>query len=172
MLDRDDDNSEAMDAPRLNAEGREALFQTVLRAFDDRPWSVGDIIPAQWFYDHLGVVHPSKCNDYEHMKREQFRWVLLFHGDDGFRRYLLKHRLRYLQSNHREGYIVLTSQQQVATAQRDRRDDINKALRNESMLLTHVDLDQLSQKERQQRDDALARNDKLAHMLRRRKPGF
>ena len=102
----------------------------------------------------------------------QKSFMMLFHGQSGFRTYLLKHRLRYLKANYANGYEVLAPEEQTGFAQRQRRNDINKALRDKSTILANIDMDALSSTQRKENADAVAHNEALARMLHRKRPGF
>lgn len=146
------------------------LFVNALAAWDERHAQVGDTIPAVWFFDVLGVTHPSKVNSFEQSERQRQLFMMLFHGESGFRTHVLKYRKRYLKSNYAGGYEVVAPADQTAFAQKQRRETINKALRDEATILRNTDHDVISAKQRQQNDDALAHNVALAKILHRRKP--
>lgn len=160
-------------APRPTRDEVDSLFTAVLAEWDARDPQVGDTIPKTWFYDQLGVTYPELANSYEQAQACEKKFVGLFYGSDGFRTYLLEHRKRFLKSNHARGFEVLPPEKQTGFAERQRRKDINKALRDEHMLLTHVDNTMLSMDQRRENEDAIARNAALARIFhRQRRPGF
>ena len=98
------------DEPELARPSRDeidSLFVSVLAAWDARMAQIGDTIPVKWFYDQLGILHPEKANSFERAEACRKSFMMLFHGQSGFRTYLLKHRLRYLKANYANGYEVL-----------------------------------------------------------------
>ncbi len=166
--DNDDD-----DAPRPTRDEVDALFAAVLAEWDSRQPQVGDVIPKTWFYDQLGVMYPELANSYEQAIALEKKFLTLFYGTSGFRVYLLEHRKRFLRSNHARGFEVLPPEKQTDFAEKQRRKDINKALRDESMLLRHVDHEVLSMEQKRENEDAIARNVALARIFhRQRRPGF
>jgi hypothetical protein len=158
--------------PRRRRDEIEAIFRNALVEWDKRKSQIGDTVPAEWFYDMLGVQHPSATNSFELAEAARQNFMVMFHGEHGFRAYLLRHRKRYLKSNYAGGYEVLDPEQQTKYAQKQRRADIHKALKGESFLLQNVDMEHLSEKKRQENSDALAHNAALSDLLHRRKPGF
>ena len=160
------------DEVRLGRAETEALYETALAEWDKRRSKVGDTIPVEWFYDVLGCMHPAKANSFERAEQCRQRFMIMFHGVDGFRSYILKNRKRWLKTNYSGGYEVLDPGEQTGFAQKQRRRDINKALRDEALLLTNVDFDEISPKQRQENEAAIAHNHALAKILHRRKPGF
>ena len=167
-----EENDDEPELARPSRDEIESLFVSVLAAWDARMAQIGDTIPVKWFYDQLGIIHPEKANSFERAAASQKSFLMLFHGQSGFRTYLLKHRLRYLKSNHANGYEVLDPKEQTGFAQRQRRNDINKALRDESTILANTDMDALSSTQRKENADAVAHNAALARMLHRKRPGF
>ena len=163
------------DEPEFNRPTRDeidSLFVSVLAAWDARMAQIGDTIPVKWFYDQLGILHPQKANSFDRAEACRKSFMMLFHGQSGFRTYLLKHRLRYLKANYASGYEVLDPKEQTGFAQRQRRNDINKALRDESTILANTDMETLSSTQRKENSDAVAHNEALARMLHRKRPGF
>ncbi len=158
--------------PRLSRSETEILFARALSEWDKKNAAIGDTIPVGWFYELLGVMPPSAANSFERAEACRANFMLLFHGDNGFRRYVLENRKRYLKSNYAGGYEVLAPDKQTNFAQKQRRGDINKALRDELAVLSNVDMELLSSHDRKVNADAVAHNVALAKILHRRRPGF
>ena len=160
------------DNPRPGRPEIDTLFSAALQEWDRKNAQIGDTISAEWFYDLLGVLHPSKANSYERSVAQQKMFMMLFHGQDGFRFHVLTHRKRWLKTNYAGGYEVMPPEEQTRYAQKQRRNDITKALKDESTLLSNVEMARLSIKQREQNSDAIAHNVALMTMLSRKKPGF
>lgn len=172
MMFTENGHKDEEDTLRLARSQIEDLFRIGLEQWDKSNYQIGDTIPAEWFYDLLGVLHPSKANSFEHSEAARKNFMMLYHGQDGFRAYVLKHRKRWLKTNYAGGYEVLDPKEQTQYARKQRRNDINKALREENTLLSNVDLNLISQKERQENAEAIAHNVALAKILHRKRPGF
>jgi len=114
----------------------------------------GDIVPHEWFYEAFGLT--PICDDMTVKRAEQIK--LKFLGQfTPFRQAMLEDRQMWIDSVPGYGYEVVTPGEQSRRAYESRIARIAKELRDLDRQLRHVNIGMLSQDERRENADLLAR---------------
>ena len=116
----------------------------------------GEILTHAWLEQRFGmkplgnddVLTPSEYQD------RQFTWL---RNLDAFRDELLESHRIFLASVPGRGYRVVPAQEQTAVAQEKFEREARKAYRRAANTLRHVRVDQLSEPERKENSDAIAK---------------
>lgn len=118
----------------------------------------GDIVPHDWLVARFGLPLPDDQMTATAFQARQFEWLSSI---EGFKAKLLNDHQVLLQSVRGEGYrwVPPTDQTQAATREFER--EASKAFRSAASRLRHVRLGELSDEQRRENIDALA---KLSHL--------
>ncbi|WP_198173376.1 hypothetical protein [Cupriavidus sp. USMAA2-4] len=136
-----------------------------MKDFIDAGISDGDILPHSWLEERFGmkalddddVLTPAAFQD------RQFAWL---RNLEAFRAQLLEKHQIFLQSVHGRGYRVVPAREQTAAAQEKFEREATKAFRRAATTLKNVRLDELSDTERKENTDAIAKLSMLRGMQR------
>lgn len=140
----------------LLPEWRQAVADFLAAGFSD-----GDVLQRDWLEQHFGMI-PAKPS----MKMEDFqsRQLLFLDRMDSFRRELLEKHQIYLQSVYGSGYrIVPPAEQTRVTRERFER-EMKKELRRAALGLRNVQINRLTDAQRQENSDAIAKLSMLRGM--------
>jgi len=118
----------------------------------------GDIVPHDWLVARFGLPLPDDQMTVAAFQARQFEWLSSI---EGFKATLLNDHQVLLQSVRGEGYrwVPPTDQTQAATREFER--EASKAFRSAATRLKQVRLGELSDEQRRENIDALA---KLSHL--------
>lgn len=118
----------------------------------------GDIVPHDWLVARFGLPLPDDQMTATAFQARQFEWLSSI---EGFKATLLNDHQVLMQSVRGEGYrwVPPTDQTQAATREFER--EASKAFRSAASRLRHVRLGELSDEQRRENIDALA---KLSHL--------
>lgn len=131
-------------------------WRQAVKDFTDAGISDGDILPHSWLEERFGMVQldeneamtPSEFQD------RQFAWL---RNLEAFRAELLEKHQIFLSSIPGRGYRVVPVREQTAVAQEKFEKEAKKAYRRAATTLKHVRMDELSEAERKENSDAIAR---------------
>lgn len=125
----------------------------------------GTVIPLRWFEGHFQMepLDENAMLSAAEFRERQFTWL---RNMDEFRRELLEEHQICLLSVHGEGYrIVPPGEQTGATTERFER-EVKKAYRQAAVRLKNVQVDKLTEEQRKENVDAIARLAMLRGMHR------
>lgn len=137
---------------------REALEQ-----FRKAGFAYGQVVPSQWFYDAFGIPMPKPDTPYERGREWELERLDQF---TAMRKVLLEEDKMYLRAV-RIGYEIVLPSQQTALVYKTGLKRARKALRDMGRGLVNVDLVQLTDEQRKQNADALARLAQLKSISKR-----
>lgn len=136
-------------------------WRRALRAFVDLGYKPGDIVPGAWLDRELGLERPTSgsFSDFEKFGLLELRLV------SEFRERLLD---GYQVALVREGrdWRVLTASEQLAIAQEEGRRRMRSAARWQANMLLNTDTAQLTDRERAEHAEALAKMARLKAMTK------
>lgn len=124
-------------------------------------FSLGSIVTKEWLIGALRLRQPRTIEE-----KERFDLDYLS-GVDSFRRELLEKHCIAFKTIRGEGLQVLTAQEQVAHAIEERDRIIGKALRFGARTLMYLRSNELTDQERANHADQLARHANLASTIKR-----
>lgn len=125
----------------------------------------GTVIPLKWFEAHFQMepLDERATLTALEFRQRQFTWL---RNMDEFRRELLEEHQVCLLSVHGEGYrVVPPGEQTAATTDRFER-EVKKAYRQAAVRLKNVQIDKLTEAERRENVDAIAKLAQLRGMHR------
>lgn len=136
------------------------LFPAWKQAVQDflAEFKYGDIVSHDWLVARFGLPLPDDHMSAAAFQARQFEWLSSI---EGFKTTLLNDHQVLLQSVRGEGYRWVPPAEQTKAATRDFERDATKAFRNAGTRLRHVRLGELSDDQRRENVDALA---KLSHL--------
>jgi hypothetical protein len=139
------------DQTTLLPEWRQAVKDFLAAGFKE-----GDIVKHRWLEDHFGMPEldeekPLLPADWN---ARQFEWL---RNIEAFRAELLESHQVFLSSVHGQGYRLVPPREQTAIAQERFERDAKRSYRKAANTLKHVRLGELSEAERRENLDAIAR---------------
>lgn len=140
-----------MEQLTLHPEWKQAVEDFLAAGFKQ-----GDVVPHDWLEQHFGI---DKLDDDKPLlpaeySERQFAWL---RNIEAFRSELLETHQIYLSSVHGEGYRIVPPTEQTALAQERFERDAKKSFRKAATVLKHVRLAELTESERKENLDAVAR---------------
>lgn len=143
------------------------VWREVLKRFPSYGYSWGDIIPHAWFYEQFGLPMPTDDMPYGKVQKIELKILSM---REAFRNGLRSDYRMDLVSVQGLGYEIVTPSEQSRRAMEDfvsiQRREITKLLAR----LRYVNIVALSDDERRENANLLARAGTLAQMLRREAP--
>jgi hypothetical protein len=125
----------------------------------------GDTVPHEWFYEAFGL---EPIRDDMTVKQAEAIKLKFLGQFTPFRQALLEDRQMWLDSVPGYGYEVVTPGEQSRRAYESRMRNVAKELRDMARQLQHVNIGLLSNDERRENADLLARHAGLIRALRSR----
>ncbi|AHB77599.1 MULTISPECIES: hypothetical protein [Pandoraea] len=140
-----------MEEITLHPEWRQAVQDMLAEGFKD-----GDILTHEWLESHFGMsaIAADEALTQAQFQERQFAWL---QNIESFRAELLEKHQIHLASVYGEGYRITPAREQTAIAQERFDREATKAYRRAAETLKHVRLDQLSESERKENSDAIAK---------------
>lgn len=150
-------------------------MEAVLK-IDDRPaWLIavdtfneqfgwGAEVPHAWFWEAFGLVKPKPEDPYCVGQKAQLARLEAFNA---FADALLREHKKMLVPVRTFGYKVVPPPEQVFVAETLGYQDARKAISKLARRVKHVDVDQLTDSERQKQADALARVGRIRQFISR-----
>lgn len=139
------------DQTSLLPEWRQAVKDFLAAGFKE-----GDVVPHRWLEEHFGMAEleedkPLLPADWS---ARQFEWL---RNIEAFRTELLEQHQVFLSSVFAEGYRLVPPREQTAIAQERFERDAKRSYRKAANTLKNVRLSELSEAERKENLDAIAR---------------
>jgi len=144
-------------------------WRGAIERFQQEDFKEGDIIPFVWLYESFDIKIPDKSTSYEDGQKAQLQFVKQF---DKFQESMLKDGNVALKSVRSEGYKVIPSKEQTEWAVDSGLADIGKALKKAKKRLIYTDLTKLTDREKKENNDAIAKFAGLRSMTRDVKRGL
>lgn len=138
-----------IDDPNLD---RMPGWRRCLLSFNEAGYKPGDAVAVAWLENELGVTYP-KTGSAEEFEAARLRWL---HEFGRFHERLRDDRQLFLRRDG-ECYQVLTASEQLAYAQAEGRRRVKNALRWQADALASTNVNALTDAERAQHADAMAR---------------
>lgn len=135
----------------LLPEWRQAVQDFLAAGFKE-----GDIVSHAWLEEHFGMqkLDEDKPLLPADWSARQFEWL---RNIEAFRAELLEEHQVFLSSVYGEGYRLVPPREQTALAQEKFERDAKRSYRKAANTLKHVRFDQLTESERKENLDAIAR---------------
>lgn len=123
----------------------------------------GYILPHEWLEEHFGMGQLQEGMAYTaaHFRQRQFEWLRNF---EAFRSELLEEHQICLISEHAKGYRVVPPGEQTSIALRKFEQEIKRSFRVAALRTKHVQLDALTDDERKENIDGIAKLSMLRGM--------
>lgn len=140
-------------------------WRQAVRDFLAADFKEGDIVPHRWLEEHFGMAaldddKPLLPVDWS---ARQFEWL---RNVEAFRGELLEQHQIFLSSVHGQGYRLVPPREQTAIAQERFEREAKRSYRKAATTLKHVRVGELSESERKENLDAIARIAMLRGMHR------
>jgi hypothetical protein len=147
-----------MEELKLHPEWKQAIKDFLEAGFKE-----GDVITHEWLEAHFGMDalsddEPLMLADYQ---ERQFTWL---RNIESFRSELLEVHQIFLSSVHGEGYRIVPPYEQTGLAQEKFERDASKAYRKAANTLKNVRLVELTDAQRKENADAIAKLSMLRGM--------
>ena len=128
----------------------------------------GDLVAHDWLEDHFGlpVVDGNKLTAAQFRER-QFEWL---GSIEAFKAELLREHQVMLQSVRGKGYRWTLPHEQTAIAVRDFEDDVRRAFKTTGQRLRNVRVNELTDDQRRENVDAVAKISALRGTVRKQLP--
>ncbi len=132
------------------------LFPAWKQAVRDflQEFKYGDIVSHEWLADHFSMVLQSEKLSEAEFRARQFEWLSSI---EGFKDQLLRDHQVMLQSVRGEGYRWCTPDEQTRVATREFERDMRRTFRTTATRLRHVRIEELTNEQRQENTDAIAK---------------
>lgn len=145
-----------------------ALFPAWRQAVQDflSEFAYGDVVPHTWLERHFGMLSLSDSQRLtaEAFRARQFSWLASI---EAFKHELLQAHNIYLQSVRGEGYRWVPPAEQTGLANKEFERDAKRAFRSVGQRLRHVRIAELTDDQRRENVDALAKVANLRGMARK-----
>lgn len=138
-------------------------WKEALRLFLAEPFRPGDIIPHRWFWNAFGLEEPKP--DWRYDRGEKARLDYVAQLDPLRKALLMDHRID-LRSEPGEGYLWVEPGEQTSKAVTDGRKELNKAFRRYGSRLLHVQSEMLTDAQKLENAQELARLAMQTSMVR------
>lgn len=125
----------------------------------------GDMVPHEWFYEAFGLEPIRDDMTVKNAEKIKLKFLGQF---TPFRQALLEERKMWLDTVPGYGYEVVTPGEQSRRAYETRMRNVAKELRDMARQLQHVNIGLLSDDERRENADLLARHASLIRSVRAR----
>lgn len=118
----------------------------------------GQVISKDWLEEAFGIQPPQTVEQVERNRLQFMRCMT------AFRNALLEKHQYMLRALPGQGYEVISPDRQTEVAMRDRGQEIKRALQSLVLELTHIRAEELTDEQRRENTDALAKVGALAGM--------
>ncbi len=141
------------------------VWKQAVRDFLEAHVEPGVVIPLRWFEAHFQMepLDDGSTLTAAKFRERQFQWLRNF---DEFRRELLEEHQVCLMSVHGEGYRVVPPGEQTAATQESFEREVKRSYRKAAVRLKNVQVDALTEEQRRENVDAIARLAMLRGMHR------
>lgn len=140
------------------------IWRDVLRRWPEYGFTWGDVIPHEWFFDafELPKIDPERMT----VKQAQTIELKMLGYREAFMQALLTERRMYLVSVPGVGYEIVTPGEQSRRAYDKFNADLKKSSRNLADGLRYVNVGMLSDDQRRENADLLARAGSFARWIK------
>lgn len=149
-----------MDEPTLLPEWRQAIKDFIAQGFEP-----GNVVTHAWLETHFGMesLDDDQALTAIEFQERQFVWLK---NIDAFRAELLEKHQIFLSNVHGEGYRVVPPEEQTGVAQDKFEGAAKKAYRTAAVTMKNVKLNELTDEQRKENTDAIAKLSMLRGMQR------
>lgn len=123
----------------------------------------GDTIPHEWFYEAFGLQPVTDMMTVKQAETIRLKFLAQF---ESFRRALLEEHRMDLVSVRGYGYEIVTPDEASRRAYDEEMHEVRKAMRNLGRRLRFVPLSQMTDEQRRENADLLARAASLSRVLK------
>jgi len=159
------DQNQITDAPEDDGDGDNIkllpTWRQALAELEQAGIHAGQVIGKRWLEDRFGIREPLTIQE-----AERNRFVFL-RSMTALRETLLEKHQYMLRSVPGVGYEIIPPDRQTDVALRDRGEQIRRALQTLAIELTYIRAEELTDEQRRQNTDALAKVGALAGMAGR-----
>lgn len=147
-----------MTEPKILPEWRQAVRDFLAENFEP-----GEVIPRAWFEEHFELVEMDEDESLTaaDFQARQFKWL---QNMEAFRAELLEKHQICLANVHGEGYRLVPPAEQTELAQEKFAADAKKAYKRAAKTLRNVRMSELTDDERKENMDAVAKLSMLRGM--------
>ena len=145
-------------------------WRAAVEAFLSAGFQPGDVIEHEWFWKAFGLKRPPDDTPLGVAQREMWKFLKQF---EPFCTALLCEHKILLVNERSVGYRFVPAGEQTQEAYEEGVREVRKAIRKMGLRITHIDLTALTDQQRRQNAEALAKLSMLETMRRkvRRLPG-
>jgi hypothetical protein len=138
-------------------------WRQAIRDFLAAGFEPGDVVPHDWLEAHFGMeaVDSEQAMTLAEFQGRQFVWLK---NMDAFRTELLEKHQVFLSNVHAEGYRIVPPVEQTALAQDKFETEAKRAYRRAAVTLRNVKLCELTDEQRRENTDAIAKLSMLRGM--------
>lgn len=136
-------------------------WKQAVKEFIDAGFKDGEIVQHSWFESALGLNPMTGMATMEQVKKRQFDWLT---GISNLRETLLEDHSIYLHSVHGQGYMLAPPGDQTRLAQEKFERESATTYRQAAMRLRHVRVEVLTEAQRRENMDAVAKLSMLRGM--------
>lgn len=123
----------------------------------------GDLLEFPWLYEAFGMVDPNTAATVPEFKKAQLRFLNIF---DLFKDWLLEEQLLALRSRAGIGYEIVRPAEQAQWAAEHLHNEMRKEFRRAAKRLAYTQVDQLTDRERQEHVDVMANIGRMKAAMR------
>lgn len=156
-------NEDLRNLVELNPPWKQAVISFLEAQFDD-----GTIVPHEWFYKHFRLEQNRPDTPHEKAQQTDLLFLKYF---DKLQEALLKDHHIHLHNKFAVGYEIVRPNEQTSRAEKEGIREMSRGLSKMGQRVLHVDLKRLTDRERQENADALARVAQFSGMLKRLRSG-
>jgi hypothetical protein len=139
-------------------------WREAIKAFMDERFAPGDTVSFDWLYEHFLIARPAGTTALADAQKAELQFLAQYKA---FEDALLTEHQIALSNVRGVGYRIVPSAEQTRWAEDSGVTDVKKAIRKLGDRLTNVDLAQLTQDQRRENADALARLAMLSGMVKK-----
>lgn len=138
-------------------------WKQAIRDFIAADFKPGDVVSHAWLEAHFGMepINGDQRLTLAEFQERQFEWLK---NMDAFRAELLEKHQVFLSNVHGEGYRIVPPAEQTALAQDKFEAEAKKAYRRAAVTLRNVRLSELTDEQRRENTDAIAKISMLRGM--------
>lgn len=139
-------------------------WREAIKSFIGERFAQGDTVSFEWLYEHFLIVRPDGTTPLADAQKAELQFLSQFKA---FEDALLTEHQIALSNVRGVGYRIVPAAEQTRWAEESGVSEVKKAIRKLGDRLTNVDLAQLTQDQRRENADALARLAMLSGMVKR-----
>ena len=145
-----------MDEPKLFPAWRQAAKEFIEAAFSD-----GEIIPKSWFEKAFDMPPITGKMTQEELNNRQLKWLSAI---TDLRDFILENHAIYLHTVQGQGYMLVPPKDQTRIAQEKYEREAKASYKQASLRLKHVRFSELTDEQRRENMDAIAKLSMLRGM--------